>query len=247
MTPVRPTLFAGDRGAAVKALQLCLRRALGSHAVNNLKGDYGTLTIKDVARWEAGQQKKGHNILVSGRSFGPKGWELMEKHIKALPEAQRLLAKQAILDAAQAAQDTADALRREIVAAAWSAYERRMGIAYSQYRPMPKSLGAARAMDCSTFTTLAYKDAGAPDPNGRGYDGYGFTGTLWVRGTSVSVADANKADMVFYGYHPSIPGAPGHVALYVGNGRVLSLGSYPMRYLPVYYRSDVRGVKSYLA
>ena len=56
---------------------------------------------------------------------------------------------------------------------------------------------------------------------------------------------AEKADMVFYGYHPSIPGAPGHVALYVGNGRVLSLGSYPMRYLPVYYRSDLRGVRNY--
>ena len=32
--------------------------------------------------------------------------------------------------------------------------------------------------DCSSHATGAYFWAGAPDPNHRGYDGYGYTGTL---------------------------------------------------------------------
>jgi hypothetical protein len=52
---------------------------------------------------------------------------------------------------------------------------------YAQVRPMTH-LGTAPELggscDCSSHATGAYFWAEAPDPNHRGYDGYGYTGTL---------------------------------------------------------------------
>jgi cell wall-associated NlpC family hydrolase len=103
------------------------------------------------------------------------------------------------------------------------------------------SVAAYTRTDCSSFVTLCYKEGGAPDPNRRGYDGYGFTGTLWPRG--VKVYTPRIADLVFYGWGRS--GWPTHVALYVGNGEVISFGSTPIRKLPIRYRGDYMGCRTY--
>ena len=78
---------------------------------------------------------------------------------------------------ALAPSDLADAIRDE---ASWGVVHE-AEIHYGQLRPIdglatPHKLPLAT--DCSGFVTLCYKWAGAPDPNGRGYDGYGYTGTL---------------------------------------------------------------------
>jgi cell wall-associated NlpC family hydrolase len=75
-------------------------------------------------------------------------------------------------------------------------------IHYAQERPMPIKR-AVRALplttDCSGFATLAYMYAGAPDPNGCGYNGQGYTGTMLARGRRINLRAANPGDLVVFG------------------------------------------------
>lgn len=67
--------------------------------------------------------------------------------------------------------------------------------------------------DCSAFVTYCYSWAGAPDPNGNGYNGYGYTGTLLAHGTPIGASQARPGDVVVYG-----PGTGWHTALIVEGG-----------------------------
>ena len=67
--------------------------------------------------------------------------------------------------------------------------------------------------DCSAFVTYCYSWAGAPDPNGLGYNGSGYTGTLLGHGTPIALAQVQPGDVVVYG-----PGTGVHTALVVGAG-----------------------------
>jgi hypothetical protein len=87
-------------------------------------------------------------------------------------------------------------------------------IQYSQQRPIdginePRRLPLA--VDCSGFVTLCYSwtaDPKAPDPNGRGYDGIGYTGTIFANCVLISLAEARPGDLVLFG-----PYSGEHVAL----------------------------------
>jgi cell wall-associated NlpC family hydrolase len=94
---------------------------------------------------------------------------------------------------------------------------------YAEIRPMPSSLFGhePRVMDCSTFVTLCYKAAGLPDPNHLGYNGEGFTGTLIAHCHKVSTPQ--PGDLCFY-LGGGSAGAPQHVTIYVGHGKVISMG-----------------------
>ena len=67
--------------------------------------------------------------------------------------------------------------------------------------------------DCSAFVTLCYNWAGAPDPNGQGYDGQGYTGTLLSHGVVILKNQAVPGDVVVYG-----PGTGEHTAMIVEAG-----------------------------
>lgn len=113
--------------------------------------------------------------------------------------------------------------RNKIGAYAWWGYNNNGPIHYAQFRPMTNmnNLKALPAwMDCSTFATKAYKFAGAPDPNGANYNGYGYTGTLAAHGKSITLAQARIGDLVLYGSAPIYE----HVTIYVGNGKVIGHG-----------------------
>jgi hypothetical protein len=71
--------------------------------------------------------------------------------------------------------------------------------------------------DCSSTATWAYWVSEYPDPNGLHYNGTGYTGTLDDHGVQVSRANAKLGDLVFYAN-------PDHVAVYVGNGKVVGFG-----------------------
>ena len=74
--------------------------------------------------------------------------------------------------------------------------------------------------DCSGFATLCYKWAGAPDPNGRMFDGYGYTGTLLQHMKHIPHYMANIADLVVFGPFPGH-----HVVILVGlDGECVSHG-----------------------
>lgn len=75
-------------------------------------------------------------------------------------------------------------------------------IHYAQKRPIPvaQPRRLPLATDCSGFATLAYKAAGAPDPNGLDYNGLGYTGTLLRHGRAVTVP--LPGDLIIYGDYP---------------------------------------------
>lgn len=147
-------------------------------------------------------------------------------------------------------------VRNAIVQAGFFWYAHRAAIAYSQYRPFQqgKPPWVPYHWDCSAFTTNCHYAGGAPNPNGRPWDHLGYTGTLMSRGVRVgSVNNLKPGDMIFYGFarqSDAFPaGSPTHVALYVGvvNGShmVLSMGSYPMKYIAYNYRHDVNHYRTY--
>jgi peptidoglycan hydrolase-like protein with peptidoglycan-binding domain len=129
-------------------------------------------------------------------------------------------------------------IQDRIVAYCWWGYNNRGAIGYSQFRPMsylwdPWHLPINE--DCSTFTTKAYKEGGAKDPNGKAfnYNGYGNTGTQRNNGTRMRIEDCMPADLAHYS-------SPDHVCVVVrggSNAAVIGLGSPigPL-FLPIDYR-----------
>ena len=64
--------------------------------------------------------------------------------------------------------------------------------------------------DCSGFITLCYFVAGAADPNGANYSGWGYTGTLLQHGKQIALKDVQPGDVIVYG-----PGTGWHTALVI--------------------------------
>jgi hypothetical protein len=92
--------------------------------------------------------------------------------------------------------------------------------------------------DCSWFVTLLYKQVGAPDPNGTNYAG-GNTASLRAHGTKVE--HPLPGDLVHYG--SGAAGGASHVALYIGDGKAIGIGSNAsgVHEHDAKYRSDFAG------
>lgn len=118
--------------------------------------------------------------------------------------------------------------RAAIVQAAKKALRTSNRYRYARVRPMPDTLFPSNFValiltDCSGFATLCYKAAGAPDPNGLGYNGAGWTGTLAAHGRRTN--DPQPGDLCFYGTAPPF----NHVAVYIGGGDAIGFGSNPIK------------------
>lgn len=75
-------------------------------------------------------------------------------------------------------------------------------IHYEQRRPIPTHLPDHTLplyTDCSGFLTICAKWAGAPDPNGRGFNGEGFTGDMLQHCLHIRSHDALPGDLIVYG------------------------------------------------
>lgn len=110
------------------------------------------------------------------------------------------------------------AIRAQIVQTARWGVAHSADIHYAEVRPIPVQIRPESlpfTTDCSGFATLCYLWGGARDPNGRGYDGTGFTGTLLTHGRRIRrLAYAQPGDLIIYGP------APGHhVVIVVEKGR----------------------------
>jgi hypothetical protein len=196
------------------------------------------------------EYKRRHKLGNLTRAIGPTMYESLERARTPKNEpAFDKFAIQLIKDFCESFTKTPEQrIREAIVNAGFFWYHHRSEISYSQARPFQKKKPPSipSRWDCSAFVTNCHYAGGAPDPNGRGYDGLGYTGTLKNQGVRVgSVNDLMPGDLVFYGFSSGKPGFnpgdPTHVALYVGkfNGipSVLSLGSYPMGFYRYNYRS----------
>ena len=104
-------------------------------------------------------------------------------------------------------------VRSQIVKWAYWGAAHEPSIHYRESRPMPLTAGLPMTTDCSGFVTLCYKLAGAPDPNGLGYNGSGYTGTLLSHGQHIPLAFVQPGDVIVYG-----PGTGWHTALVVKGG-----------------------------
>jgi hypothetical protein len=93
-------------------------------------------------------------------------------------------------------------LREKIVTAARWGIEHEPEIHYGEICPIPLSRRLPLTTDCSGFVTLCYYLAGAPDPNGYRYSGYGWTGTLLRHLTAIGPVDVRKGDIVVWGAYP---------------------------------------------
>lgn len=107
-------------------------------------------------------------------------------------------------------------VRSEIVVNALWGVAHEGQIHYQQSRPID-GLGHKHKLplstDCSGFVTDCYNWAGAPDPNGLGYNGSGYTGTLLNHLDHIRRPQAQPGDLVVFG-----PGTGHHVVVIVGSG-----------------------------
>lgn len=116
-------------------------------------------------------------------------------------------------------------------------------IHYREIRPMPLTDKLPLTTDCSGFVTLTYFLAGAPDPNGLGYNGSGYTGTLLSHGRHITLAEVKPGDVIVYG-----PGTGWHTALIVEGGHDPLTVSHGREAGPMYMRvsQDGRRPQTYL-
>jgi hypothetical protein len=57
--------------------------------------------------------------------------------------------------------------------------------------------------DCSAFATILYKWSGGPDPNGLGYNGFGYTGTIMANCHRLpNAASCEVGDLITFGVYP---------------------------------------------
>lgn len=253
----RPLYGPDDRrfvapGTDVVAVKRALSRA-GHLSWANFDRVYNRRAVRAVQSFQrtVGIQPTGHYGLATHEALRfteaeakPGEWafdaysvHLLRNYVRAQKRTREEEARDAIADAA----------------AYWIARAGR--ISYRQMRPFPvvEPPAIPAAIDCSGFVTICYFAADAPDPNGRDYDGYGYTGTLMSHGRDVTVGEVESGDLVFYGRTPShkaspaFPaGSPTHVAVALGGGLVASHGSEGGPYkLRIGYREDLHSVRRY--
>ena len=233
MAKHRPTLRAGQKGRAVRALQLGLRKALPRSYQNKANGVYGSGTIRDVARFKAVS-----HIYADGTLFASTAWKKLEQYLTPAAKALLLPPPRKVTPAAQRRAKIAQE-GYWVLAHAW--YFR-----YGQRRPYPRppnmrNLRYARGYyDCSSSSVALYYMAGAPDPNRSGFGGSGNTWSMMAKGHWTR--NPQPGDLAFYGRG----GNPTHMAVVLGGGYVFSFGSTPPRRRALRYRSDFIGTKSVL-
>ena len=243
----RPLLL-GSKGADVRAHKRAISHAMpDAYPWREFTPFYGQWFEKAVKEFQ-----REHGIKPTGK-IGKVTHEKLERtRAKLKPDLWAF--DRVAIDLAKAfcdehSESPEEKVRRAIVASGYYWYQYRTQIAYSQFRPfqLGKPPWVPSRWDCSGFVTGCHYAGGAPDPNGRGYDHQGYTGTLMSTGHMVgNIGDLDPGDLIFYGHttHGSAAfpvGSPTHVALYVGlvagAPSVLSHGSYPMKLLAYNYRS----------
>lgn len=107
-------------------------------------------------------------------------------------------------------------LRDAVVAVARWGIANEAQIHYEQRRPIDgidESQKLPLHTDCSGFVTLCHRWAGAPDPNGRKFDGQGYTGTILQACRQIALNVVQPGDLVVWGAPPGH-----HVALVLEAG-----------------------------
>ena len=229
----------GDEGPPIEAMQAALASILGPGITQNARnGKWGSMTTADLL---AARARGNLTPVGTGEAVDKLTWDWLYSYMNATYQA---MTREPLTKSASGGSGGSGA---DVAASAQEALARLAGKwTYNQYRAMADSLWSAFAedhSDCSSFATLVFKDAGCPDPNGRGYDGYGYTGSLWPRGTR---CDPKPGALAFYGGSGGNANDTTHVAVCDTASTVISFGSTPMSKYSTRYRSDYRECRWYL-
>jgi hypothetical protein len=228
-TKVGTNLKYGKKGPEVGALQRMLWRALGGDAQNKRNNVFGKGTQRDLALFLRRADWKDKPTNRVGQEVWAALWGFGDDRAKML--------------ARKAAVSPDDAIRQRI--RSWGEWyvQNRSRITYAQIRPYPKTANLPARTDCSGSSThILFMSKCPNDPHGRGWDGQGYTGTMYQRGTRIPVSGPLKpGDCLFYGNQGG--GVPSHVAIVIGPGdRMMTFGHNPPEfvYASSYWRSNLR-------
>lgn len=236
-------LHVGSKGRDVHALQRGLWRA--GYRKPGPGGIITTPEFGDATREQLAKFQYEHGILATGKLGQP-------TFDKLLPWYDATALK--LVDAVQATiNKPVQTKRQQVVEAAWLGYNMRDNISYTQGSSRWSGITLKKYpprypnwADCSSFTTWcywAYFGDGWDFVNGAFWKA-GYTGTQINHGKLVAYTKARPGDLVFYGdsmwnIH--------HVAMYVGNGMVVSHGSNPgPSYRSIDYRPDRQQIRCYI-
>ena len=234
-------LKLGSKGRDVRALKRALRRAGHLPKGVRLSNTFDQPTDQAVRDFQ-----KASRLLIDGEV----GDDTYNALLPQYDAYSRLLVDRVRKRMERLANPSGK--RQRIVAAAFVGHTNRDRIHYTQdgrrmqgVRERIRVPGFPQWEDCSSFATWCYWVAGAPDPNACGYNGSGYTGSQI--GLGKKVAAPRPGDLVFYGGEPPPRSCPRHVAVYVGNGQVVSHGSESGPHLVALdYRDDRNQIRSYL-
>jgi hypothetical protein len=187
----------------VSAQTLLTQSRFGNFHPGKIDGEYGSATAAAThdAKWALGYPEAACDGVFGDRIRAYLSGE-------ALPQDYR--DRMQVRKHSQAKQLT---LREKIVANAEWGMANEPQIHYQQLRPMD---GLHRAhklplqTDCSGFVTLCYAWAGAPDPNGQGYSGQGFTGSMLQHCRHIPRSALQPGDLAIFG-----PGTGQHVVMVI--------------------------------
>lgn len=233
LKPQQRTIKRGMKGRDVLATKYAMKFALSK------KG----LTLHSLAGivWERHLNafKAARGIKETG--YGPKTHAAMKPYMAKVPYAVWLWNNYTLPEQPPRSK------RAAIVDAALYGAHHEPSIHYTQsslrmygVRNRIRPPAIPRYEDCSSFATWCYWLAGAADPNGLGYNGQGYTGTLAAHGTRTT--SPRPGDLVFYG-----GGFPyTHVAIYIGGGKVVSHGSEHGPIVTDMHYRPVSTIRSYL-
>ena len=207
-------LRVGSVGRDVRAVQRALRKARFRP-----KTDATTEIFDERLKGQVKEFQRARGVTPADGDVAKDTYAALKPFIDRFG---RLLIRLAARAAA-----AANTTRKKIVAAGRLGFDHRDEIHYTQesdrmegVRRKLKPPDFPRHEDCSSFVTWCYFAADAPDPNGRDYNGQGFTGDQSPRGTEVS--KPRLGDLVFYGPSRS---EINHVNLYVGGGKIIGHGA----------------------
>ena len=236
IAPFVRTIKGGTKGRDVVAVKRALSRA-GHGKWLGLKFTplFGPFAVKSL---KAFQRK---NDLRADGVYGKTTHERLARFFE--PYEIKLLMAQRKVSGSQGGGSA----RQKIVTSAIFGYNVRASINYTQswlrmygVRNKIRPPRIPRWEDCSSFATWLYWLAGVRDPNGLGFNGQGWTGTLQSRGRRISLNQLQPADLIFYG-----PGGNSHVTIYIGFGKCISHGSNAGPLLLAYNYRPIHSARSY--
>lgn len=203
-------LVTGMQGDRVRAAQQMLWRALGIESQNLRNGVYGDGVEADVRIF----QGIADLPVTHGDKIDLNLWAMLWGFGDAYAQ-----------DLAQDAPSVGAAIRSTLITLAEQYV--RFGGQYTQSRPYQHSrpLVAPLYNDCSGSIHALYYAAYGPDPSDRGFDGYGYTGTMQEQGTRYGFDEVKAGDCVFYGVQAG--GIAAHVAMILDGGRLFTFGHTP--------------------